>query len=500
MISRMEQCPYSPGKPVAAYMFEEHEELHDLILGVIAATEKESRAKKADPGDAKLRLKQFTIDLEQHLLSEERDIFPAAAKLGAERMIPGWLKDHEELRRLSTELEARHPRPCLLALGRMKDLLAAHTLSEEAFDWNLVTIPKAVRMEGMRTSELAWLSLADIEPARSHMAAEDVSEVARGPGGFLAAWKRAEGDPNRLGTHKQSGQPWRSRRNAFLARHLAQVEHNGEDLWESGHPTRRHLALVAWAYTPDLTRWRRWLGSASRVERMPAATGRVEAFREWLQGPEAPPNAPRVLQALGALGADADALLTGVAHEDTESPPGGPMSADSEQSTERSVTTERVGRRTYMRGNTYPIKDALRNAGAHWDPEQKAWWIGSDAKAQELAQLSPAAAATAPAAASAPSAPLTGVVLITGNTFMVREDLKALGGRWIPEKKSWEVPAKNAAAARALVDHGSRSVPSAAPQKVTPPQGYPKYRRYECEECGEYVTPGSSCWETGMRH
>lgn len=24
--------------------------------------------------------------------------------------------------------------------------------------------------------------------------------------------------------------------------------------------------------------------------------------------------------------------------------------------------------------------------------------------------------------------------------------------------------------------------------------------RYECEECGDYVYPGSSCWETGMTH
>jgi len=24
--------------------------------------------------------------------------------------------------------------------------------------------------------------------------------------------------------------------------------------------------------------------------------------------------------------------------------------------------------------------------------------------------------------------------------------------------------------------------------------------RYECPECGEYVTRGSQCWETGMRH
>jgi hypothetical protein len=24
--------------------------------------------------------------------------------------------------------------------------------------------------------------------------------------------------------------------------------------------------------------------------------------------------------------------------------------------------------------------------------------------------------------------------------------------------------------------------------------------RYLCEECGEYVTPGTSCWETGCMH
>ncbi len=25
-------------------------------------------------------------------------------------------------------------------------------------------------------------------------------------------------------------------------------------------------------------------------------------------------------------------------------------------------------------------------------------------------------------------------------------------------------------------------------------------RRYECDECGERVMPGSKCWETGMTH
>lgn len=25
-------------------------------------------------------------------------------------------------------------------------------------------------------------------------------------------------------------------------------------------------------------------------------------------------------------------------------------------------------------------------------------------------------------------------------------------------------------------------------------------RRYECDECGEWVSPGTSCWETGCAH
>lgn len=49
------------------------------------------------------------------------------------------------------------------------------------------------------------------------------------------------------------------------------------------------------------------------------------------------------------------------------------------------ITVERIGRRSYLRGNTYPIKDQLKSAGAHWDGEQRAWWIGDHGKAEELA-------------------------------------------------------------------------------------------------------------------
>ena len=42
-------------------------------------------------------------------------------------------------------------------------------------------------------------------------------------------------------------------------------------------------------------------------------------------------------------------------------------------------------------------------------------------------------------------------VLITGNTYPVKEQIKALGGRWNGAAKGWDVPAEQAEAARALV-------------------------------------------------
>jgi len=91
----------------------------------------------------------------------------------------------------------------------------------------------------------AWLSGEVIEPLVPEMRARGVSEVARSPRGFLTAFRRAGFDPNKLSAE------WRDKRDNFVARHMAQVRKNGENLWNQGHPTNRHLALVAWAYSPD---------------------------------------------------------------------------------------------------------------------------------------------------------------------------------------------------------------------------------------------------------
>lgn len=51
-------------------------------------------------------------------------------------------------------------------------------------------------------------------------------------------------------------------------------------------------------------------------------------------------------------------------------------------------------------------------------------------------------------------------VQIRGNTYNIREELKALGGRWNPEDKVWEVPSRHAAQAQALV---AKQPPKTAP-------------------------------------
>lgn len=70
-----------------------------------------------------------------------------------------------------------------------------------------------------------------------------VSTVARSSRGFMRAYQRA-------GSWGRLPKSWKRKRNAFVARHMAQVRQNGEQLWKNGKPSRRALALIMWAYMP----------------------------------------------------------------------------------------------------------------------------------------------------------------------------------------------------------------------------------------------------------
>ncbi len=53
------------------------------------------------------------------------------------------------------------------------------------------------------------------------------------------------------------------------------------------------------------------------------------------------------------------------------------------------MTITREGRRYYIEGDTYSIRDQLRSAGCHWDAGRKAWWTGDRATAERFASVSP---------------------------------------------------------------------------------------------------------------
>jgi hypothetical protein len=93
-----------------------------------------------------------------------------------------------------------------------------------------------------------YLSLWLIDQYVSAARKLGVSVVARSSRGFMAAYRRAGGDPNRLSDN------WALKRDNFVARHMAQVKAHGEPLWKDGMPTRRHLALIMWAYSPSPAR------------------------------------------------------------------------------------------------------------------------------------------------------------------------------------------------------------------------------------------------------
>lgn len=52
----------------------------------------------------------------------------------------------------------------------------------------------------------------------------------------------------------------------------------------------------------------------------------------------------------------------------------------------RVITVTRVGRRSYIGGDTLAVRALLRSGGCHWDGDRKAWWMGDHAEAEALAE------------------------------------------------------------------------------------------------------------------
>src|SRR5579864_5643195 len=81
------------------------------------------------------------------------------------------------------------------------------------------------------------------------------------------------------------------------------------------------------------------------------------------------------------------------------------------------------------------------------------------------------------------------LVAITGNTYPVKDRLKALGARWDGEAKAWMVTPDKADQAKAIVA-------GAGPSK--PFSGQSSYRPSRCRECGCSATRYNPIYRSGV--
>lgn len=101
---------------------------------------------------------------------------------------------------------------------------------------------------------LAYLPLPLVERAARAAADVGASRVARSKRGFLWRYREAGGDPEALSA------AWQDKRDGFVARHGVQMRAEGDGTgWRDGRPTRRHLALAVWAWSPSPRRLASWL-------------------------------------------------------------------------------------------------------------------------------------------------------------------------------------------------------------------------------------------------
>lgn len=94
----------------------------------------------------------------------------------------------------------------------------------------------------MAAREYSWLPLSKIRKYEPLAARLGVSKVARSRRGFLGALDRYG--------RRNLPPSWRRKRHNFIKRHMAQVKKRREPLFQDGRPTRRHLALIMWGYSP----------------------------------------------------------------------------------------------------------------------------------------------------------------------------------------------------------------------------------------------------------
>jgi hypothetical protein len=113
---------------------------------------------------------------------------------------------------------------------------------------------------------------------------------------------------------------------------------------------------------------------------------------------------------------------------------------------------------TRLNGNTYPLRERLEHEfQGYWDKDNRCWWVPKEhgVAAQTAIDLQP------------PKVPLSELAIILGNTYYVKDKLKAMGARWDGAEKVWRIHPDQLAEAQAIV---------------------PTEETKQCWECGCYFT------------
>lgn len=153
--------------------------------------------------------------------------------------LPGGLGDHAPVSSVSPrqllrgiKVEMEHTKDPRIA----REIAMDHLMELPDYYDRLATIEPAHNPPGGST-----MSLKEVEKWVPEARKRGISKVARSGRGFVAALRRA-------GSVGKLPEKWKSKRKAFIARHMAQT--GNETLWEGGKPSGRALALMMWAFKP----------------------------------------------------------------------------------------------------------------------------------------------------------------------------------------------------------------------------------------------------------
>lgn len=133
---------------------------------------------------------------------------------------------------------------------------------------------------------------------------------------------------------------------------------------------------------------------------------------------------------------------------------------------------DKQGSRIYVRGTYYgdPSIPKLKSLGAHWDPQERAWWVGT-AKQSDIEQLVNKVNGRKEAYKERASQ-ATIPVKIPFEMSSIREDAKKLGAIWDAQNKMWMFATQD------LADRIKQDIDNLRRMAPSPPPPFPRRERY----------------------